>query len=287
MDRSERLGLGVSTAGHILLFGALSLGLLHTTRELPSPPPSIDVTLADEIALESRTPNPSIEAPQVATAPEVGPMEPEAAPPDPAPAPPAPAVAQPPPPKPRAQDPVPPPQRPAPPRPAPPQRATPREDTPPAPARAAPRPEPRREAAPPRRAARLGADFLKGIDSDAPSQRSDAQAGASNAPLGAAAARALNAEISRQLKRFWRAPTGADADQLVTVLRWRLNRDGTIAAGPELVEQTGQTASNRPQQQLHIEAAMRAVRAAAPFQLPAEYYDNWKYIREFSFDRRL
>ena len=54
-----------------------------------------------------------------------------------------------------------------------------------------------------------------------------------------------------------------------------------------LVEQTGKTDSNRPQQQLHIEAAIRAVRAAAPFDLPEEYYDNWKFIKAFRFDRRL
>jgi len=269
MNRGERLGLGVSTAAHVLLIAALSLGLLQTSRNMPSPPPSIDVMLADEVALESRTPNPSVEPPQVATAPEIGPVEPETAPPDPAPPPP---VA--PPPTPRAREPD---------RAAPPPRREAREQ----PQRAQPRAEPRREA-PPRRARRLGADFLKGIESDAPAQRSETQTpGSSNAPLGAAAARALNAEISRQLKRYWRAPTGADADQLVTVLRWRLNRDGTIASGPEVVEQTGQTPSNRPQQQLHIEAAIRAVRAAAPFQLPPDLYDSWKYIREFSFDRRL
>jgi hypothetical protein len=31
---------------------------------------------------------------------------------------------------------------------------------------------------------------------------------------------------------------------------------------------------------------MRAVRTAAPFRLPAEFYDNWKLIK-FSFDKRL
>jgi len=285
MDRNERLGLGVSTAGHILLFGALSLGLLQTVKPPIPSPPSIDVTLADEVALQSRTTQHTTEPPQVATAPELGPVEPDAAPPEPAPAP-VPPQAVAPPPSPRAQDPVRPPQRAAPPRPAPPRRARPSEEEKPAPSRAAPR-EQARNNAPPRRASRLGDDFLRGIQAEANSPRNTGQSAGSNAPLGAAQARALNAEISRQLKRYWRAPTGADADQLVTVLSWRLNRDGTIAAGPDVVEQTGQTASNRPQQQLHIEAAIRAVRAAAPFQLPPELYDSWKYIQKFSFDRRL
>jgi outer membrane biosynthesis protein TonB len=135
------------------------------------------------------------------------------------------------------------------------------------------------------RASRLGPNFLKGIADDTPAPA--AKAAASAAPLGAAEARALNAEITRQLKPYWRAPTGADVDQLVTVLTWRLNRDGTIASGPTVVSQTGKTDSNRPQQQLHIEAAIRAVKSAAPYNLPPQYYDNWKFIEEFRFDKRL
>ncbi len=110
---------------------------------------------------------------------------------------------------------------------------------------------------------------------------------AATRPLSPEAARALKAEISRQLKPFWRAPTGADADKLVTVLTWRLNPDGTLASGPTFVRQEGKTASNSPQQQLHVEAAMRAVRAAAPFRLPPDLYDAWKFVKEFSFDKRL
>jgi hypothetical protein len=130
---------------------------------------------------------------------------------------------------------------------------------------------------------RLGPNFLKGIADDSPAPPKAASA----APLGEAEKRALNSEISRQLKPKWKAPTGADVDQLVTILRWRLNPDGTLASGPELVEQTGQTDTNRPQQQLHIEAAIRAVRAAAPFDLPPQYYSSWKNIVAFRFDKRL
>jgi protein TonB len=73
----------------------------------------------------------------------------------------------------------------------------------------------------------------------------------------------------------------------VTILRWRLNTNGSLASGPEVVNQTGLTDSNRPQAELHKEAAMRAVRAAAPFNLPPEYYDYWKNIVSFRFDKRL
>lgn len=269
MDRSERLGLGVSTAGHVLLFGALSLGLLQTSVTLPPPQQTIEVSIADDVALTSSTPNPSTAEPEAATAPEIGEFEPDAAPPEPVAAP-------------RVIEPEPKPVvKPIEPKPKP--KPEPKQQAKPTPAKPQPTPKP---AAKPQRASRLGSDFLKGLD-DAPTTRNPAPAAGANAPLSDAAARALNAEISRQLKRFWRAPTGADAERLITKLRWRLNRDGTLASDPELVSQDGKTDSNRPQQDLHVEAAKRAVRAAAPFNLPAEYYDSWRYIESFSFDRRL
>ncbi len=267
MDRSERIGLGVSTTGHGLLIAGLALGLFHWSAPRAVRPPAIEVALTDNIALESRAA--SHEPPQVAQAPDLGPTEPE-------PLPPAPVIAPPEP------QPVPKPE----PAKAAPSRAQPTKPAParPEPAKAAPA-KPAEKPRPPR-ASRLGDDFLKGLDSPAKSE-STAQVASGNAPLSAQAARALSAEIRRQLKPYWRAPTGADADKLTTTLRWRLNADGTLASGPTLVEQTGRTASNQPQQQLHIEAAMRAVRAAAaPFRLPGEYYDSWKLI-EFSFDKRL
>ena len=78
-----------------------------------------------------------------------------------------------------------------------------------------------------------------------------------------------------------------DAEKLVTVLRWELNPDGSLKGRPEVVSQSGITDSNRPQAALHAERAIRAVQLAAPFDLPEEFYDRWKRIREWRFDRRL
>lgn len=250
MDRSERIGLGISATGHGLLIAVLALGLLHWGTSVPLAPPTMEVSLTDTIALDSRAT--SQEAPQSAEAPELGAVEPDAAAPEPRVAP-EPAL------KPVVKS----------------------EPIKPQPNKA----EPAKAVTRPARASRLGDDFLKGLDTPAKSDAT-AQTASGNAPLSAEAARALSAEIRRQIKPFWRAPTGVDADKLITTLRWRLNADGSIASGPTLVEQTGRTASNQPQQQLHVEAAMRAIRAAAPFRLPDEYYDNWKLI-EFGFDKRL
>jgi len=277
MDRSERIGLGVSATAHGLVIAALALGLFHWSAPKVALPPSFEVALTDNIALESRVT--SHEEARTAQAPELGASDPDATPPpeetvtepEPEPAPVPKPTAQP------APRPEPAKKTPAKPEPTKTEKAK-AEPAKTAPAKAQPEKEK------PRRAGMLGA-VLSGLDAPARSDSTSASTSGS-APLGAEAARALSAELRRQLKPFWRAPTGVDADKLVTTLRWRLNPDGTLASGPTLVEQTGKTASNRPQQQLHAEAAARAVRAAAPFRLPDDYYESWKLI-EFSFDKRL
>ncbi len=109
MDRSEKIGLGVAVVGHVLLFGALSLGFLGAP-ELPKKieQQPIDVSLVPDVAIEATAPQ-SVETPAESVAPDEG--APEDA------APPAPQEAEPEP----KPDPVPPaPQpKPAPPKPAP------------------------------------------------------------------------------------------------------------------------------------------------------------------------
>jgi hypothetical protein len=263
MDRSERIGFGVSATGHLLLVAVLAFGLFHWSVPSPVAPPSMEVALTDKIALDSRAA--SHEEVQTAQAEELGASEPDAAPPEQ-------AVKQPEP-KPvatpdKAQD-------------AKPDKAKPKSK-----AELAKAMQDLAKADKTKPRASLLGDALKGLDAPAKSD-STSTAASGNAPLSPEAARALRAEITRQLKPFWRAPTGVDADKLITVLTWRLNQDGSLASGPTLVKQDGKTVSNFPQQQLHVEAAIRAVRAAAPFRLPPDLYDSWKYIKEFSFDKRL
>ena len=63
MDRSEKIGLGVAVVGHVLLFGALSLGFLGAP-ELPKKieQQPIDVSLVPDVALEATAPQ-SVETP--------------------------------------------------------------------------------------------------------------------------------------------------------------------------------------------------------------------------------
>lgn len=262
----EKLGLGVATVAHVALFAGL---LWHANREPPVVPRTerMTVSLAEEVSLQSTAPDPS-DAAQAAVAPELAPI-PEPAPvPQPAPQPTPRPVERP---VERAVE------RPTP-RPTPTPAATQRPT--PAPT-ATQRPQPSET---PRQAggSRLGDDFLRGVsDGD----RNDAR-GTPAATFGPAEAASLAQAISRQLKPHWSAPQGPDVERLVTVLRVRLNRDGSLAATPTLVSQTGVTPTNDPQKARHVEQAIRAVRLAAPFNLPDEYYDQWRSFTT-TFDRRL
>ena len=236
--------------------------------------------------------------------------EPTPAPPKPKPVPPK-EVAQPAPPKPKPTPPkketpkAAPKPKPAPEKPAEKPRAKPAPEKPkaaaaaPAKASAKPAPKAAPKAAKPAAASGsgktaakpkgslLGNDFLKGIDTSADAPRKPAPAPQA-AAMGPQQKAALDAEIRRQLKPNWRPPSGADADQLVTLLEVRLDKNGAVIGTPEVIDQLGVTASNRPQAKLHAERAIQAVKLASPFRnLPPEYYEQWKWLRPLRFDARL
>lgn len=252
MDRAERTGLGIAVVAHAVLFTALSLNLLKPPALPKIQTDPIEVSIVDKVALESSTPDPS---PAAAPAPaEVAPPEPEVATPAPLP-PTSQPVAQPKPmPKP-AVKPVP---------------------------KTASKPAP--ESVKPSRRPGLSRDLVSGL-SDTP--KADSAASGTPAKVASpAVASSIGAEIRRQLKPHWKSPSGADVELLRTTLIVRLKRDGSIDGSPTLDAQSGVNESNRSQARLHVDQAIRAVRLAAPFNLPSEYYDAWKVIRP-TFDKRL
>ena len=261
MDRAEKLGLGAATAGHVVLFGLLSVGFLATPNPLKIERNPVEVTFADEVALEATAPRASQQPPATSVAPEIGEPEPAPVPraaaepvPVPAPAPPEPAPAPIPVPKPRPAK--------------PPVRQQPA-------AKAAPaRPAPAAKAAP--KGARLGPDFLKGLTETASVSRS---AQASAPAIGPREQASLAAELKRQLKPHWRPPSGADVEKLRVTVVANLREDGSIAGEPRVIGPTGVTPSNRAQAELFVERAVAAVKRAAPYQLPKQYYAVWKTIR--------
>ncbi|MBX9644242.1 MAG: hypothetical protein K2W91_09120 [Novosphingobium sp.] len=250
MDRAFiRRDEGVALALALAAHVALVAVLALQPGPKPLPVPErMTVTLSEDVGLTSTSPDPAAAA-APDQAPELG-MD--ATPPPPAPVPaPAPALSQ---------------------------------------ARPEPEPRPLPKAQPqtppkgPAGGSRIGPDFLKGTPGATATGPATGQPAAA---IGPAVRSALASAISRQLKPRWVAPQGAEAELLVTVLTWDLNPDGTLAGNPRVIRQEGITDANRAQAARHAEQAIRAVRLAAPFQLPDEFYPAWKRVSSFRFDRKL
>lgn len=275
----ERVGLGVAVLLHVALVAVLVLQ--PGNDEVPPLPPRMTVSLTSDVSLASTAPDPVAEsraaiAPTLSDEPQPAPIE--QAQPEPIPAPRAVATTPPPRPAPRAAATTPRPR-------AEPSRAAPARAEPERrrPDRPAARPAPPKAAAKPSGGSRIGADFLPGAGASTTTNESRVPA----SQIGASAKASLGQAIARQLRPHWTAPQGVDAEQLVTILSFSLNPDGSLNGRPRVVRQTGITDSNSPQKGLHAERAIRAVQLAAPFDLPPEYYEAWKTIRDARFDRNL
>lgn len=79
MDRTEKLGLGAAVAGHVVLLGALALGLLISDEPLKRPE-AISVSLVGEIAEMSTAPDASQEESAPPAPAEAEPAEPPPSP---------------------------------------------------------------------------------------------------------------------------------------------------------------------------------------------------------------
>lgn len=267
LDRGERTGFGLAVLGHVLLFGVLAIGLIpkHDPAKIEATP--IEISLTDEAGLKSEAPVINREAPAERLAETPAPPEPLTPPPVERPEPEP--VIRPNPAPPKAE-----------PRPAPkaePKKAEPKKASAPAPK--APSKPTTREVRPTGR--------LTGIVNGLTEQPSKGKATTPQASqIGPAVKSSLAAEVIRQLRPHWRSPTGADVELLRTTVEIRLKPDGSLAAPPRVIGQTGVNASNRAQADLHKERALNAARLAAPFNLPEEYYAAWKILRP-NFDRNL
>ena len=252
LRKEERTGLLVALGLHLLILAALFVQGL-----LPAPsfekPQRMTVNLAEDVGLEATAPDPVAESRE-----SVAPTLSDSPAPAPEPDRPAPReVAQP---VPRVEAPLP----------APSARADLRDRR---------RPDPPRTQRPPRRAeraggSRLGDNFLEGSGDSTTTTETRVPA----SQIGASAKASLFQAVARQLRPHWRPVDGADRELLVSKVRFRLNPDGSLNGAPTLVNQRGVTDSNRTQAPRHAENALRAVQLAAPFNLPAEYYEAWKVV---------
>ena len=256
IDKAERTGFGLAVAGHILLFAALSMGLAMRNAAVHLPQDAMDVELVGPIGLHSSLPQPATEAPAESQAPEQGkPSE--------ADTPAREAVAKP--------EPVP----------------TPRiSDVPALKAEPVKRAalsddfikDIRAAAAKERKATgkRLGPDFLKGISAEATNGKGAAPRAAITGPQMAGLAAAIRAQV----KPCYNVPLGgAGAERIVTSLRLRFNRDGSVIGTPAIVDHSGVTDENQGYLRQMDDAARRAVLRCSPLKLPLELYQGgWEDI---------
>lgn len=258
MDRVEKAGLGIAVAGHVVLFGLLSVGFLATPNPSMMKSDPIDVQFVDEIGLQSAFPEPAIEDPAESVAPALGPPEEMALPAeliDPAPIVPVPD-------------------------PAPAPKAAPKAAPKQAEARPKAQAERPRERSEPR-GARLGDDFLKGITDRSTSAKGDTPRAAT---VGAQAMSGLGAAIRRQIRPCYNLGPlgGTSATEIVVRVRLRPARDGSIPRGGfDVVGFTGVNGGNSSYRDRMAEVARNAVLdpRCSPLNLPPELYEGgWEDI---------
>ncbi len=252
LRREESLGLALALVAHAGLIGWL------VWQRPPAPmvlPERMTVTISEDAGLTAAAPQ------QAAPAPDAGPVQGEA----------------PPPPETMAQQ--------QPPAPTPvqiPQRTAPAQA-----AKPPPRPAPASPNRPALPAVKPGASaFDNAFKSGIPQAKPGGAAPSSAAPITGAVRNSLAGAVARQLKPRWHGPSGLDVEKLATTVEWDLNPDGSLAGAPRVISQTGLTDANRPQADRHKEQALKAVRTAARFDLPAQYYAAWKHLR-FTFDWKI
>lgn len=278
MDRAEKVGLGIAIAGHVLLFGALSLGLLSRTPPVPPPPPAIDVSLVDKVGLEAAAPK-SVTPPAQSKAPEQGlpddaPAKPaEASEPDPTPPAPKPKAVRPPKPS------------PAPPQPKKPVAPTPDKVKVPPKREASTKAKPNRADARATGSGRKPGEQPRGFTRDPhyfDGQSSKPNTSTSPTPppaprIDANALASIKQAIARQIQPCAdrQVIPGPGANQIAIKLNLRLNRDGTLAAAPKMVgSPSGVTEENSRYVQRVNDLGVAAFKGCSPLHLPAEYYNT-------------
>ncbi len=262
MDRAEAAGFGVAVVGHGALLAALTLGLAAwSSRPLLSDP--IEVSFVEDVGPVSASPQPTPLPPAQGMAPESGPTEDAAPAPLPEPAPPLP--------QPRAAPPEP--------RPLPKQAEPPRQR--PAPAR--------RTAGAGERTRRslIGDDILEGIGRDPSPSRSPR---APAATMSSQAAADIASAIARQVQPCAdrQVDPGPGANRIVTTINLRLNRDGSLAARPRVMRQSGLNEENRRYADRVADLAIASFVGCAPLRgLPPELYDVPRGWGNFTMNYRL
>jgi len=110
----------------------------------------------------------------------------------------------------------------------------------------------------------------------------------SNAALGLAKGKAADnsatwgAMFKSQVERCWKKPYGGiEAQQTEAEFAIRLKRDGTLEGMP-----VPQGSPATPYLRVYQESALRAIIECQPYNLPAAYFDEWKYFAPVFTERK-
>jgi periplasmic protein TonB len=265
MDRAERLGLGAAVGGHVVLLGAMALGLLISDEPLKKPE-AISVSLVGEIA-------------EVSTAPDA--IQEESAPPAPAEAepaepPPAPVMKVERPVEKQQAKPVP--------------KPLVRETPPPAkiaakkvavkqpPAKSVTAPAKSGKGTTPAKPGGLSKSFEDSISNIGKAPGAGKAIGTPAAKSAAEVRRSVSVSLASQIRSRVRAcaPSGVDINKIETFVTLSLDSSGRLNS-VRFDKQVGINDSNQPQAGPLKDCILQAVRAASPYEgLDSEYYDVWK-----------
>lgn len=265
MDRAEKLGLGAAVGGHVVLLGAMALGLMMSAEPVTKPE-AISVSLVGEIA-------------DVSTAPDA--IQEESAPP-------APAEAEPaePPPSPAMQieRPVEKPQA----KPVP--KPLPRETPPPAkvatkkvavkqpPAKTNTATAKSGKGTTPAKPGGLSKSFEDSINAIGKAPGAGKAVGTPAAKTASEVRRSVSFSLASQIRSRVRAcaPSGVEINKIETFVTLNLEPSGRLTS-VRFDKQVGVNDSNQPQAAPLKDCILQAVRAASPFEgLDPEYHDVWK-----------
>ncbi|WP_084583114.1 cell envelope biogenesis protein TolA [Sphingomonas azotifigens] len=298
MDRSERIGLGVSIAAHAAVFAALVLSFAKTPPQEPPKAIPIDISLADKVGLESSAPVPSQEELAAKKSPVEAPVEPEAAPapapePEPQPAPPQPQPA--PQPKPQPPQPKPAPAEKPQPKPKPAPAEKPQPAKPAQPAKSAPpsKAAPAKPSNAPSQSAATGSTRrpvkptgnLAGLDLGRSNNKTNSTAlqnpGSKASPEEMAS---FVGVIKRQIQPCAnrQVTPGPGAERIRVLVRLHFNPDGSLAGDLDFTGVQGTDSSNERYVERVKDLARAVFKGCTPIRgLPANLYavpNGWKSL---------
>ena len=265
MDRAEKLGLGAAVGGHVVLLGAMALGLMMSAEPVTKPE-AISVSLVGEIA-------------DFSTAPDA--IQEESAPPAPAEAEP---VEPPPSPSMQIERPVEKPQA----KPVP--KPLPRETPPPAkvatkkvavkqpPAKTNTAAAKSGKGTTPAKPGGLSKSFEDSINAIGKAPGAGKAVGTPAAKTASEVRRSVSVSLASQIRSRVRAcaPSGVEINKIETFVTLNLEPSGRLTS-VRFDKQVGVNDSNQPQAAPLKDCILQAVRAASPFEgLDPEYHDVWK-----------